>query len=308
MLALAASLSSSASAKTTLQGIATASAGWTDNILSAPVAPEADWFFDLRPGLALTTGTPRAIQRLGYTFDATLYASHSEANSYQHRIDWSGFFLPSKTIELFLNASLSEGRLNSFNLTQSSGSAMLTVLPPGGTTYVSTTVLELMSWEFERNWRFVESIGFNAYAPIDPKLSPNTFEVDTHFIIERALRHDAFAFDLRVDYSAFTAVHGPVADPTSPTGFNPNGTVAPGLQQVINTLVAKWRHDFGYFWNLELNFGALAVVPANGSGSPIWQPAGLAAIRYLHPYVSGELVYSHTASPNLLIAEMLSMD
>jgi hypothetical protein len=318
VLAIAIGLSSSAAAKVSVQGFAGASAGWTDNILNVPsltmnspataVGPEADWFFDLRPGLALTTGVPRAIQRLAYTFDATLFASHNEANSYQNRVDWAGFFLPTKTMELFINASLTQGRLNTFNLTQPTGAVAMGVVPAGGTTYVGSSLMELLSWEFEPNWRFVESLAFNSYAPIDPKLSPDTFEVDTHFAVERGLRHDAFALDLRLDYSMFTAVHGPVSDPTFPTGLNPNGVIAPGLQQVITVLVGKWRHDFGRFWNLELDLGGLAVVPANGSGSPIWQPAGLAAIRYQHLYAAGELIYAHTASPNLLVGEIFAID
>jgi len=328
ILAIAAVARPAGADRVSLQGIALASAGWTNNILSVPVpdansptgtvGPQADWFFELRPSVALTTGSPRAIQRLAYTFDATLYASHSEANSYQNRLDWAGFFLPSKTVEVLVAASLTEGRLNTFNLTQGSQGTMIAVLPPGGTTFIGATLLQSMQWEFEPKWHFVQSLGFNAYVPIDPRLSPNSFEVDTHWIVERAFRYDAAGLDLRMDYATYTEVRGPVLDPTcgTPTGppscnaagFNSNGVVAPGSSQVIAGLVAKWRHDFGHFWNLELNLGGLVVVPANGVGNPIAQPSGLAAIRYLNPYAQIDLSYAHTVQPNTLVGQTFALD
>jgi hypothetical protein len=328
-LGLALGLASPARAfKLSFQGLGLASAGWTDNILSVPVltsmsppgavGPQADWFFELRPSVALTTGAPRAIQRLAYAFDATLFASHSEANSYQNRVEWAGFFLPSKTIELLMNASLSQGRLNTFNLSQPTGATNITILPSGGVTYIGASALELLTWEFDPHWRFVQSLGFNAYAPIDPKLTPDTFEVDTHWMVERSLRKDAFGFDLRLDYATYTEVRGPVNDPAcgmpgapptcDPSGVNRDGVVAPGVSQIISALVLKWRHDFGHFWNLELDAGALAVTPTNGSSSPVWQPTGMAAIRYLHPYVNGDLSYAHTVMPNTLVAQTFALD
>src|SRR5439155_20580157 len=121
----------------------------------------------------------------------------------------------------------------------------------GGTTFIGATLLESLQWEFEPRWRFVQSFGFNAYVPIDPRLSPNSFEADTHWIVERAFRYDAVGLDLRMDYVTYTEVRGPTLDPTCGTpngppncttaGFNPNGVVAAGSSQVISALVAKWR-------------------------------------------------------------------
>src|SRR4051812_5543888 len=87
--ALLTTLPAPAFGKASLQAQVALSGAWTDNILSVPdipapggQPPQSDFYFELRPALFLTTGGPRAVQRLGYTFSASLFASHSEANSY----------------------------------------------------------------------------------------------------------------------------------------------------------------------------------------------------------------------------------
>lgn len=114
----------SAFAKTSLQGQVLLSAAWSDNILGSPdnvpPGPEADFSFQIRPSLILSHASGRQLQRISYTFDATLFATHSEANSYSQRIDWASFFQTSKTTDLMLIASLQQGRLNTFNLTTGS--------------------------------------------------------------------------------------------------------------------------------------------------------------------------------------------
>jgi hypothetical protein len=302
-----------ARAKWALQGVAVANAGWTDNVLSVPsnpppgtAGPQADFFFDLRPSLVFTAGSPRFITRLAYTFDANLYATHSEADSYSNRLDWTGFILPSRTTELLIALSAREGRLNTFNLAEGSAATPIQVTPIGGTTYVGGSAQELFSWDITPQWRFVQSLGFNAYLPLDPRLSPNTFEVDTHYITERAFRHDAFGVDLRLDYSIFTEVRGPVLGPDGTT--TADGVVTPAQSQLILAPVAKWRHDYGHFWNSELDAGVIVVFPLSQTGSPIVQPAGLAAIRYLHPYGQADLSYAHTVQPNALAAQTFALD
>src|SRR5262249_49595370 len=95
-----------ARAGTALQAIVQVSGGYTDNVLSQPdkpppgeIGPQPDSFFNLSPRLLFTYGQPGDIQRLGYTFSADLFATHSEANAYSHRGDWSAFFQTSRTTE-----------------------------------------------------------------------------------------------------------------------------------------------------------------------------------------------------------------
>jgi hypothetical protein len=305
-----------ARAKTVVQGVAFASVGFTDNVLSLPVpppgattpGPDWDFFFQLRPSVVLTTGTPRAIQRLAYVFDANLFASHSEANSYTNRLEWAGFFLPTKATEVLVSAAVSEGRLNTFNLTTGSAQQPLQAVAPGGTTFVGATLLQSLNWELAQNWRSLQTLGFNAYVPIDPRLTPSSFEVDTHWGTDHGWKHDALGFDLRVDWVLYTEVRGPAPPVTGggvPTG---NGVVSPQQQQIINALVLKWKHDFGHFWNTQAELGAVIDTPANGTGSSIVQPAALAAVRYLHPYSQVELNYAHTVQPNTIVGQTFAID
>src|SRR5260370_37707643 len=84
-----------ADAKRGVQGEPAFNAVWTDNVLSAPDNPtpmsgsrprESDFFFRLRPGIIITTGTARAIEQWTDVFSADLFVNRREANSYSDRL------------------------------------------------------------------------------------------------------------------------------------------------------------------------------------------------------------------------------
>ncbi len=299
--------------KLVLQGSVLADAGWTDNVLSVPAnpppgtaGPQQDGFAEIRPSLIFTANHPRVITRLAYTFDANLYFSHSEADSYSNRLDWTGFFLTSKTTELLTTLSVQEGRLNTFNFSTASATTPIQVTPAGGTTFVGASFQELFNWDITSKWRFSQSLGFNSYFPLVPRTSPDTYDLDTHWTADRAFKHDALAGDLRLDYSLYTQVRGPVLNADGST--NPDGVVTAQESQLILAPVGKWRHDYGHFWNSELDAGLIVVFPITQTGSPQLQPAAYAAIRYLHLYAQAELSYAHTVQPNAITAQTFALD
>ncbi|MFI5290971.1 MAG: hypothetical protein ACHQ17_15030, partial [Polyangia bacterium] len=278
--------------------------GWTDNVLNLPQA-ESDFLFEVAPGLLLTAGSPRAVQSLGYDFTADLFVTHSEANSYTHQLTWRGFFLPSKVTQLFLSVAAQEGRLNTFNLQSGSALTPVTVIPAGGVTFFGLIAGEGLGWDITSHWRFDQSLTFNAFVPLDPRDQPNSLEVDQHLAASRSWRRDSLGLDYRLDVTEFTAVRGAVmrADGTT----DPNGVLSAESQIIINSPVVKWRHDFAHFWNVELDGGFVEASLAGGAQT-VWEPAALAAARWLHPNGSVELEYSHTVQPNPLIAETFGID
>ena len=305
--------SSTAFAKASLQAQLSTFAAWTDNVLSAPdlpppgqAGPQSDVYFEIKPGLIFSSGTARAIQRLAYFFTADLFATHSEANSYNHRLEWAGFFLPSKTTELLLGVALTEGRLNTFNLSQGSSLTPILVTPPGGVDFFGATASENFNWDITAQWRLFQTLNFNAYVPFNPRTMPDTYQVDQHLVSERAFRKDAFGFDLRIDVTEFTEVRGPTNDASGQ--LVADGVVEPEQRILITGAVAKWRHDFGHFWNLELNFGFVETNRLQGGGVAIFQPAAKAAFRFLHDYGQAELSYDHTVMPNPIVAQTFALD
>jgi hypothetical protein len=309
-IALAATLPAVAQAKASLQGQVALSGGWTDNVLSVPdfpppgqKPPESDFYFELRPSLILTAGVPRAVQRLAYVFTADLFATHSEADSYNHRLEWSGFFLPSKTTELTLTASFVEGRQNNFNLQTSSALVDVAALPPGGVTFIGVNAGEQLGAELTQVWRFNQSLAFNAYIPIDPTITPQTYSLDNHLGAERSWQRDALGADVRTNFIEFTQVPGVStgADGQIVTG----SLIYPERRVLIDAASARWRHDFGHWWNLELDGGVVESSLTNG-GSVHIDPLALLALRFLHVYGNAELSFRYDTLPNPQIAQVYS--
>jgi hypothetical protein len=308
--ALSITLPLAAHAKTSLQGRLALSAAWTDNVLSVGLIPstgqrpESDFYYEIAPSLLLATGGARMVHRLNYAFVATLFTLHPEANSYNHRLDWAGYFQTSPTTELFLTAAISQGRLNTIALRTSSATTPVQVQQAGGQTFMGANVTELFGWDITSKWRFTQSAALGMFFPLDPRNTPQSFDVDQHLIFERAWRKDALNLDLRVDYVHFSEVRGPtVVNDVA----NPNGVVTPSQDVFINSATLRWRHDFGHFWNSELNLGIIEASRVSG-GVAIIQPAAMAAMRYLHEYGSGELMYQHGVQPNVIVAQTFVND
>src|SRR5262245_16180038 len=139
-------LGSTAWASVDLQGQLSTSGGYNSNVTNAPTnanlstdpnAPrvEADEFFDVRPSLVLTAGTPRALNRLAYAFSANLFLEHSNANSYSHALDWAGFFLLSPTTDLLVTANGSYAQTNTLTTLNPPDGQTLQVTPQGETKF-----------------------------------------------------------------------------------------------------------------------------------------------------------------------------
>jgi hypothetical protein len=304
LLCVALLLPATARAKMQLQGQVTASAGWTDNILSSPT-PIADFLFELKPSLIFTAGVPRFVSRLAYIFTADLFATHSSANSYNHRVDWSAFATTSKSTDILLHLAFSEGRLNT--LTLGTGSALTTVTPLSNTTqeFAGLQANEAFTWDITSTWRFFQTIALNSYWPLNPRITPDTYDLDQHLISERAWRHDAVALDLKVDFALFTQLNGNVPDVT---GRAVPGIVSPEQDVLVDALTIRWKHDYGHFWNTQIDIGVVESNLAHNTKSIIWQPAAFAAVRYLHPYGTAELTYTHLIAPNAIVASVFITD
>jgi hypothetical protein len=300
VLALALSTAATSHAKASIQAQLLFSGAYNSNILNVPAdatpGPQGDFQFELRPSLILTTGVPRAVQRLAYLFDLFVFAKNGDADSYTHRVEWGGVFLPSKTTQMLLFAAFNEGRLNTFTLTQSSATQPVLVTPPGGVTFIGGQTTETFAWDVTALWRLTQSLAFSGYWPLDPRTSPDTYTLDSHVIPERVFQYDAIGLDLRNNYVLYSQL------------VAPDGTVTAQQQTLLNSLTARWRHDFGHFWNSELTAGLIEGNVLGADGPSVWMPTGLAAIRYLHPYAQVDLSYAHTVQPNPLVAQTFELD
>ena len=189
-----------AHAANSVQGTAEVGVGWTDNVFNAPSQPFPpntppacdpasptcvagsppprfnDFFFQLRPGIAFTTGAARAVQRLAFNFNADLFVSHPQGNSYTNTLDWNGFFIPSKKTELMVGLQSQEGRINTLNLQNTADTTGLAVSPSTATstTFFTQGANEALVDHITKQWNFAQSLTFLAFIPLSPRTLPDT--------------------------------------------------------------------------------------------------------------------------------------
>lgn len=301
--------STPASAKASIQATGAASAGWTDNILNAPdekttsgPARESDFFFQLMPGAAVTSASPRFLQRLAYTFTADLFVTHSEANSYSNALEWAADVLASRTTTLILTLLSLQGRLSTFALNQASSGATVAVLPANANiNYFSQSATEGLEWLPNVHWRVTQLALFRAFIPIDRGIQPDVYDADGELGFERLFRIDSLGLVLRSQFVEYVPPRDPM---TNVAGFN--------TQQEVLTLLARWRRDWTPFWSSE---AALGVVGGIGSSDDpmvpsqtAWEPSAIAAVRYANDKGAGELRYVHNVTPNPLAGSTFSTD
>jgi hypothetical protein len=296
-----------AHAGTSLQALLGASVGVTDNVASAPsnpppgtAGPEADALFTITPGLALTTGTPRAVQRITYLFNGIFYARHTEADTYTNSLTWLGFFLPTKKIILGTNFAIGEGRQSTFNNAAASTSPTLIVQPAAILDLLTVNAGETMAWELTRRLRLVESLGFSESWYIDHlPLQGITQTIPGRAGLEYYFAHDVIGASLDVSYTNFLAQLGPVTEADG--SVDPNGVVSPEQQQLALTPLAHWRRDFSYFINVRADLGAVVVFDPSNVQNKTIEPAGGAGINFSSRLARFDLSYTHGITTSLLL-------
>ncbi len=309
-LALVAAAAPAHAGKITLQATTTATAGWTDNVLNAPDEPtpmgparESDFFFQLVPGAVLTSAAPRLLQRLAYSFTADLFVHHTEANSYSNSLEWAGDIAASKTTTVLLTAQTQQGRISTFNLNQQSSGAAIAVLPQNADiNFFSQNVTETVDYTPTAQWRVNQLALFRAFIPTDRGVQPDVYEAQADLGFDRLFRLDSLGGLLRVSFIDYEAPRDTTTD--VPVGFN--------QQQVLTTLLARWRRDWSPSWSTEAALGAVnGVGLSNDPMAPNqteWEPSALAAIRYSKELGVAEVRYAHDVTPNPLAGSTFSTD
>ena len=309
-LLVAVLLPSVAQAKYAFQGLGTLSAGWTSNAAGTPentgTPTTSDFFFIVNPSVVFTSALPRALQRVTYSLSAQLYLTHSELDSLNNRLSWSGFFRRRPT-----RSSSPRSTPRRRSSTASTCSARLGLDAAAGHAARARRIsgaqapTRCLIWSLTKNSRLIEGLGFSTLIPTTAGLG-DTYTGSGSLGYDYLFRKDAFGGDFKLDYIYYQQVRGPItnADGT----VDPNGIVQPTRQQLSFNLLAKWRRDFGYYWNTSLDAGAMLVMRADDGGGRIWEPAGAAAVHYLNPKIQADLSYSHGAAPNALVQQTFISD
>jgi hypothetical protein len=249
------------------------------------------------PGLILSYASSRALYRLVYHFTATHYFTHNEADSYAHRFDVGGFFVTSPTTDLHLSANVTQGQTNAFGRSESAAVTQVEALPPGGISYVQLGLVEGFGEELSPVVHGAQGLAFTMYLPYgDDVFAARTYEITSTLGVERAWVRDALGLELRDTYTQVE----PFADAA--------GVEQPRRRQILNALVGRWRRDYGRYFASQIDLGVLEVMRAEDGGGRLWQPTGVAAMRYVRDEGQAELVYTHGAQLNPYLGQVFLTD
>jgi hypothetical protein len=158
-------------------------------------------------------------------------------------------------------------------------------------------------WDINKKWRFTEELGYTGLIPLDVQGLSRTHEVVGVFSIARTWRRHALGLEQSVGYMLYGGV---LNKPPGLQTFGPPPSSTPQQNQVLQRLLVKWLCDYNRDFSHEIDFGFVVVGDPENLSSQHWQPTGLAAWRYTHPYGQAELSYSYVTMPNAFVAQTFS--
>ncbi len=300
-LALTASrvLAQSTSYHLTLSGDVAA----TDNALSAPVDPQADIYFQLRPGLLIAYDGPRAMHELSVDGEILEYLRHSDAPTLLGHGTWRSIYLVSPLTEIVTSFTAGTGQLNAIT-TENSPDAVSIGVVPGGTTIDERDAAaeEFGSHTISPAWRVSEAFTAHYTGLVDPTPShTHSGAVAGNASGEYNWRDNAISLEVGLEY-LYLERYAPIL------GAGLDGSRL--TRQLNPHAIVSWRHDISRFWSASLSAGVKAVEPA---GIDKYNPTDTQQTG-LFPLLGAQLSYadiwgrlnlsaSRSVAPNLLIAQ-----
>ncbi len=248
--------------------------GVTDNALGVPngtPGSETDGIVLLRLGGGIVFTRPFTEHRVAYAFTASSYMRESGGKTVSNSLEWEGGFTPSPELRLSFAAAGNQGRLTALDVASTSASggpsAGLTgPRPPSDFLYASAGVREGLSWEFDVDWRLLQSLGLQGFWPLDAgSQSPSSYSGDVGGGIERTFLRDGLSFNLRgtaMQSGSYTAA---------------NGIPVPRRRTYAGQGDLGWRHTWTPTWSHYLSSGVMAVKSPSGE-TPQFQPTAQGSV------------------------------
>jgi hypothetical protein len=287
-----------ASAHVTISGDVAA----TDNALSSEMNPEADVYYQLRPGLLFAYDAPRQMHELTIEMEVLQYLRHSVAASLTGRAGWRALFLPGPRSEVVAQVNGGTGQLNAITARNSPDQTVVALVPPGAVDVTTADANEYGSYTYSPEIRLTQTL-IGRYSKTSDTMDTNTQSSDYGGGVgfEYAWKHTALTIEGGVDVLRFERIAPMVA--AGPDGsrldhqVNPHGVVS-------------LRHDLSRYWSASISGGVQLVEPY---GTDPYNP-GTTRTSGLFPIVGGSVNYSdiwgrltisggRSVSPNLYIAQ-----
>jgi hypothetical protein len=288
-----------------LQGVFQGSLGYTDNVQGTPDDPppgseipaaSPDAFAILSPGVVYAVEEAAQTHKLSYTYVANLYATESASNGYSNRLEWEGFYIVSRLVELEAGASVIQSHHHTLQTLANASATAVSAAFPGTSPFVLARLGEALSARPWRNWTLREAVTAGLQTPIFPGIeAPTTFELSTRLGADRRIRDHAVGVEVGADYSIID------------NSVDSSGRRLGPQSQVILPARGRWRHDWSRRFTSELSAGAVHVWKITSDAS-FWQPTGLALLAYTTRDGEAEVSYRRTVRTDLFLGNTFLID
>lgn len=287
-------------------------AGYTDNVAQAPdeqVLPDdperdADGFLILSPTVAMLIEDAKVLHTFAYGFGATLYFTHSEANSYSHGVSYVSRWNLTPATDLALGLSGAYTSTAAFNLLGGADQTTVGLLPGGeAVEVISVAVTEGIEHAIDDNWsvnQTASAVGLFTLGQVQ-----RNFLFSASGGLERGFEYHTLGASLS----------GEVL--WTPTVEDDAGNEIRGNQTLIARLAGTWSYRLNDYWTSNVAAGGLMATQLgearNEEGevvdaTPIVQPYGLASIDFADELGNAGLSVEHNVSPNVLTGSVQMTD
>lgn len=278
-----------AHADTSLVATGSASTGYSTNILGVPETDtpvpgqpevEGDGFTDLTPGLAAAYEHRRGIHNLNYFFNARLFLSNSEANSYNNTIAYQNILAVSPRGSLRMGANFNSGRVNAFDQAGNDVIGEGNLLPDGDVEFQAYNASASYRHQLSQTMTGEVALGGGKFIPTGGGVAGgNTTNLDMTLLLSRTFRRHLIGGDLRVGY---------------------NRQEAPDVQKTLTTgpgVFWTWNINESFSTNSSAGLEIVGEYPSMQRGITV--PRFGTAITYSHERGQASVGFARGVQTNL---------
>lgn len=249
-------------------------------------------FSEIRPGIAMRTGSPRVTWQAGYIFAGTLTLVGDSGPTYSNQATGAMTAELSPFTVMTLTAVLSQGGTG-FQLSSRPADAGAPELrSPSNADLVTASAAEAIANQLGKQSMLQQTLVASINAPLDD-LSQRNSSLAASLSLERTFETDGLGAEL----------HGSVS------WLRPLQAGLHVYKSYTSSVLAHWNHDISPSWNGMINAGVEQVFIDSSSKPLAFLPTGALALRYaLRPDVGGGIDFSHGTATNLQVGSISLTD
>lgn len=286
-------LSSTVQADRNLIGTASVSTGFSDNILGVPETDDptdaqvqADLFLNVSPGAMLSFDKRSSFHLLNYVLTTRFFASHSEANSFSNRLEYTGRFFRTPVSTVSVTGGLASGVINALDRTSPLLPDQVTELPQGDVGFLNGQGNVAITQQMNIDWGTSATAGVRVFRRLGVDNAGTNFVLPARVAVTKNFRRHGVGAALTATYNA--VVGGAREQPNTVNG-GPR---------------AFWRWDISEGWSSFASLGGAVVASAPDFEDALLLPVGGLTLNYNFEQALVSAAYGHGATANVFTGDI----